>query len=278
MEAGGLFEALTRRTDAVTLTGHHRQVEAWEAHALKEIRDGHTQAAFDAYADHGRLHTGATIEAVREQLVGDYLSARTMHEDPRQVLILARTRAQTATLNHEVRRHLLADGRLSAAALRVRTDDRDIDFRVGDEVIVTRNLHHAHLFNGTRATVTSVSFDGLVLTTATGRPVPLDRVTVGRALDHGYALTIHKAQGLTVERALLWADPGLYREAGYVGLSRAREATHIYAPPTFDPVDDLDCGAPGRSRDRLGAETLRLVSHLERSHQQHLALDHSQSR
>ena len=67
-----------------------------------------------------------------------------------------------------------------------------------NDVIVTRNLHHANLFNGTRATVTSVGFDGLVLTTATGRPVPLDRVTVGRALDHGYALTIYKAQGLTV--------------------------------------------------------------------------------
>jgi conjugative relaxase-like TrwC/TraI family protein len=191
MEAGGLFDALTHRTDAIALTGHHRQVEAWEAGALEHVREGRMQTAFDAYADHGRIHTADTIEAVREQLVDDYLSARAEHDDPRQVLILARTRSQAATLNHEVGRHLLTDGRLSAVALRVRTDDREIDFRVGDEVIVTRDLHHANLFNGTRATVTSVSFDGLVLTTATGRPVPLDRVTVGRALDHGYALTIH---------------------------------------------------------------------------------------
>lgn len=95
-------------------------------------------------------------------------------------------------------------------------------------------------------------------TTATVRPVALDRGLAGRVLDHGYALTIHKAQGLTVERALLWADPGLYREAAYVGLARAREATHVYVPPTFDPIDDRDCGAPGRSQDRSGAVTLRL--------------------
>jgi conjugative relaxase-like TrwC/TraI family protein len=278
MEAGGLFEALTRGPDAITLTGHHRQVEAWEAGALEDVRNGRSQAAFDAYADHGRLHTADTIDAVRKQIVNDYLGARAEHDDPRQVLILARTRSQAATLNHEVRRLLLADGRLSAAALRVHADDRDIDFRVGDEVIVTRNLHHANLFNGTRATVTSVDFDGLVLTTATGRPVPLDRGTVGRALDHGYALTIHKAQGLTVERALLWADPGLYREAGYVGLSRARQATHLYVPPAFDPADDLDCGAAPRSADRSGARDLGLTSDLERSHQQHLALSLSPSR
>lgn len=278
MEAGGLFEALTRRADAIILSGHHRQVEAWEAGALEDIRDGQTQTAFDAYADHGRLHTADTIEAVRAQLVEDYLSARAEQDDPRQVLILARTRAQTATLNQAVRRHLLADGRLSDAALRLRTEDGDTDFRVGDEVIVTRNLHREHLFNGTRATVTSVGLDGLVLTKATGRPVALDRLTAGRVLDHGYALTIHKAQGVTVQRAVLWADPGLYREAGYVGLSRAREATHVYVPPAFDPVDDLDCGAPSRSQDRSSARTLSLVSDLERSHQQHLALDHSPSR
>lgn len=200
----------------------------------ESVREGRMQTAFDAYADHGRIHTADTIEAVREQLVADYLSARAEHDDPRQVLILARTRSQAATLNPEVRRHLLADGRLSAAALHVRTDDRDIDFRVGDDVIVTRNLHQTNLFNGTRATVTGVGFDGLVLTTATGRPVPLDRCSVGRALDHGYALTIHKAQGLTVERALLWASPGLYREAGTsVCRARGRQRTSTCHQPSI---------------------------------------------
>lgn len=246
MEAGGLFEALTRLPNAIILTGHHRQVDAWEAVALEAFRDGHSQTAFDAYADHGRLHTADTIDTVRERLVHDYLAARVERDDPRQVLILARTRAHASTLNHAVRSGLLADGRLSQAALHVHAEDGDIDFRVGDEVIGTRNLHSAHLFNGTRATVTNVGLDGLVLTTPTGGPVALDRHMAGRVLDHGYALTIHKAQGITVERALLWADPGLYRQAAYVGLSRAREATHVYVPPTFDPVDDLDCGASSR--------------------------------
>lgn len=251
-----------------------------EADALKDVRDGRTQAAFDAYADHGRLHTADAIETIRERLVEDYLSARAEHDDRRQVLILTRTRtrAQAATLNRAVRQHLLAEGRLSEMSLRVRADDGDVDFRVGDEVIVTRNLHEANLFNGTRATVTTVGLDGLVLTTSNGRPISLDLFTAGHFLDHGYALTIHKAQGVTVEHALLWADPGLYREAGYVGLSRAREATHVYTPPAFDPVHDLDCGAPSRSQERTGAGNLRLASGLEHSHQQHLALDHAPSR
>ena len=234
--------------------------------------------AFDAYADHGRLHTADTVETVREQLVEDYLSTRAELDDPRQVLILARTRAQATTLNHAVRRHLLADSRPSEAAVPVPTDDGDVHFRVADEVIVMRNLHRAQLFKGTWATVTSVGLDGLVLTTATGRSAALDRLTAGRVLDHGYALTIHKAQDVTVERALLWADPGLNREAGYVGLFRAREATHAYATPAFDPLDDLDCGAPSRFQGSSGRRAFSLVSDLEHSHQQYVALDNAPSR
>jgi len=41
-------------------------------------------------------------------------------------------------------------------------------------------------------------------------------------------MTIHKAQGLTVDHALLYGAEGLTREAGYVGLSRGRRENHIY--------------------------------------------------
>jgi len=37
-------------------------------------------------------------------------------------------------------------------------------------------------------------------------------------LDHGCALTVHQAQGLTCQRAMLLSSDALNREAGYVGL------------------------------------------------------------
>jgi len=36
---------------------------------------------------------------------------------------------------------------------------------------------------------------------------------------HGYASTIHVAQGLTVDHAFVLAGPGLNRESGYTALS-----------------------------------------------------------
>ena len=65
----------------------------------------------------------------------------------------------------------------------------------------------------------------------TRRTYATDRV------DHAYAMTCHKAQGLTVDTALLYGTAALTREAGYVGMSRGRQANHIYAVAVGQPFD-----------------------------------------
>lgn len=44
-------------------------------------------------------------------------------------------------------------------------------------------------------------------------------------LAHGYALTAHKAQGATVDRAFVLGSDQLYREWGYTALSHPRTPT-----------------------------------------------------
>src|SRR4029077_21079789 len=48
-------------------------------------------------------------------------------------------------------------------------------------------------------------------------------------VDHAYAVTIHKAQGVTCDRVLVVGPAGLYREGAYVALSRARHSAQLYA-------------------------------------------------
>ena len=57
--------------------------------------------------------------------------------------------------------------------------------------------------------------------------LPLDYVT--DHLQHGYARTVHKTQGLTCEVALLLGDDTLYAELGYTGLTRGSDENHLYA-------------------------------------------------
>lgn len=47
-------------------------------------------------------------------------------------------------------------------------------------------------------------------------------------IDHGY-VTVHKAQGTTVDRAYVLASGGMDRDLAYVGLTRHREAATLYA-------------------------------------------------
>jgi ATP-dependent exoDNAse (exonuclease V) alpha subunit len=103
--------------------------------------------------------------------------------------------------------------------------------RNGDVVIVGRNDHRLGLCNGTRAmvTATNVEAQALTLQTEDHREVTVTAVWAARHdLRHAYAMTLHKAQGLTVDHALLYGSAALTREAGYVGLSRGRRENHIY--------------------------------------------------
>jgi ATP-dependent exoDNAse (exonuclease V) alpha subunit len=119
---------------------------------------------------------------------------------------------------------------------------------------VTDNDHRRGLLNGTRGQVTAVDprRQTLTLAPAEQRQVTVPAGWAAAHLDHGYALTCHKAQGATVETALLYGAGALTREAGYVALSRGRAANHLYVP------DDPDDGRTSlveddRHLDRLAA-------------------------
>lgn len=97
-----------------------------------------------------------------------------------------------------------------------------------------------------------------------------DYLRSGR-LAHGYALTAHKAQGVTVDVALLWGTHALTRETGYVALSRGRQANYLYS--TWDllrrdagltDTADLDHPPPARAPDLSARRTLARAGLAER--------------
>ena len=51
------------------------------------------------------------------------------------------------------------------------------------------------------------------------------------ALEHAYAVTTYSAQGTTVDRAYVMADPSMDKQELYVAASRSREETYLYATP-----------------------------------------------
>lgn len=259
LEAGGLFAALAQQPTALHLTGHHRQREAWEQQALAALRAGRTDEAFDALDRHGRVHADPDRSQLLSRLVTDYSQARQGARDPWDIVVLASRRSDVQHLNALIRDRLRADGRLGPDRITVNTDDGSVGYAVGDQVLVTRNDHERGLLNGTTAVVTAADSRGLNLAIRDGRNVHVDRNWLsGAQVDHGYAMTLHKAQGRTVHTALLLADTGLTAEAGYVGLSRGTHANQLYLDASIRPRDEQTCQpAPAWTRPALDQRRAR---------------------
>ncbi len=126
----------------------------------------------------------------------------------------------------------------------------DRTFAVGDRVVGRRNDRALGILNGQRGTVRGMdpARRTIEVDLDDGKRVALSRdyLCAGH-LDHGYAITAHRAQGATVDRAFVLGSDGLYREWGYTALSRHRDEARFYVtrgdlevdrelPPEADPV------------------------------------------
>ena len=264
--AGGAFRGLTTRLDTQRLTENHRQREAWEKAALKELRDGDLDKALAAYQEHGRVVMAATAPDVRQQIVADWWAATLAGEHAQ--MIAARW-TDVDQLNAIARARMTIDHRLTGPELTTAAEERT--FQAGDRVLALRNDKRRDLTNGSVGTVTAVDADARTLTVQldTGPRCEVSaKYLDGGHLAHGYATTAHKAQGLTCDRALLLGNDALYRELGYVGLSRGRLGNHLYVVGR-----DRD-ETPEHTSPRLQPDPLEVVTDaLRRSRAQHLAID-----
>ena len=232
IDAGGLFRALTTRLPAVELTDNRRQQLRWEQAALDELRYGNPDSALAAYRTHDRIHTGDTPEELRDRLVDDWWA--TAKDDLPGSLMIALRRTDVDDLNHCARTTMLASGRLTGPAL---VTTGGLELQAGDRIVCLRNNRRLGVVNGTRATVTRIDLGARTVEMVDDRGVrrrlPAGYLDAGH-LTHGYAITGHKAQGLTCEHTYTLGSETLYREWGYVAMSRGRTTNRLYHGPTRD--------------------------------------------
>ena len=124
-------------------------------------------------------------------------------------------------------------------------------FASGDRVMFLKNDRGLGIKNGSLGVVETVSRQQMTVRINTGRSVAFDLKDYAH-LDHGYAATIHKAQGVTVDRVHVLATPGLDRHAAYVALSRHRDSVQLH----YGRDDFVDSGKLARVLSRERAKDL----------------------
>ena len=234
IDAGGMFAQLSRSYRRGELADNHRQIEPWERDALTALRNGELLPAWKAYRDHGRLHRHVDHDSLRARIAEQYLQSLGEGASPLDVVALTGTRRDADELNAQIREHLQQEGRLGAD----QTVGQGV-LAVGELVLVTRNDNPRGLLNGSRGIVTAITARHVQLRLDDQRDVTVSAAWAAERLQPAYAMTVHKAQGLTVDVALVDTTALPDRNAGYVSFSRARQRTEIHHTGTADLFRNL---------------------------------------
>jgi len=225
IEAGAAFRSLAERHGSVEITQVRRQREDWQRDATRHLATGRTAEAIAAYDERGRVHVADTRERARSELIERWDRDRAASPAATRI-ILTHTNEEVGALNIAARDRLRSSGALGDdVAIQVERGERTL--ARGDRVMFLRNERSLGVKNGTLGQVQSVTTTRMAVLLDDGRTVAFDLKDYA-AIEHGYAATVHKAQGMTVDRVHVLATPGLDRHAAYVALSRHRESVDMH--------------------------------------------------
>jgi conjugative relaxase-like TrwC/TraI family protein len=215
------------------------QAREWETRASLALAHGDADASFDAYDQRGRLHSGSA-EAMAEAAYRGYLADI---EDGLSSVLVAPDNATAAMLSARVRA-----ARIEAGTVRTGREAQLADGNtaaIGDVVATRRNDRRirtrggrGYVRNGDTWTVQRVGQDGslLVRDRISGALAQLPAEYVAAWATLGYAVTQHRAQGLTLDTAHALIRTGMTRNGLYPSMTRGRYANHAYIELT-EPVD-----------------------------------------
>lgn len=230
---GGAFSALADRFGKTELQDILRQKDPAYRQAVIDLAEGNAHKALDYFDKAGMLHFERTRDLASRTLVQDW-KKNELHRDLDESLIFTGTKQEAKHINM-----LCQDARRDAGQLgRVASIRHNSErFYINDRVMFTAPARKLGVVNGQMGVVEGINPFTHSIIVRLGHDwsvtVPLFKY---RGVALGYAVTTHKGQGSTVERAYVLAGGTMqHKEIAYVQASRARERTDLY----FTGVDDV---------------------------------------
>lgn len=230
VDAGGFLGWMENQHHSSNLTSVWRFKNDWEKEASLKLRAGETNV-LDTYAEHERI-----------TITDDVLDAsyKAWLEDTRQgkkSVLIAGKNEQVLELNQRAQKDRIASGDVNGdgPAVILRTGHA----YAGDTILARKNARKIldsegdFIKNGTRLTLTHVTESHLnAVREDTGARVAIPLSYAKDSMELGYACTIHRSQGLTVDTAHVGVDESYDREQLYVAMTRGKESNQVYVSDT----------------------------------------------
>ncbi|MFI6278048.1 MobF family relaxase [Streptomyces sp. NPDC050988] len=258
VEAGGALRLIARAGGAIELDQLHRFRVPGEADASLILRDGEEmRAVFDWYRDKGRIVAG-TYESMCDMVFNAW--AKDLDKGLTSLMTAADTATVTALNLRAQAWHIEAGTVDTSQAAALRAGQRA---HVGDVIVTRLNRRRMtvrggrdFVKNGDTWRVQKILPDGDVVVRHTqhrGR-IRLPAHYMAAQCELGYASTIHRSQGMTVDTSHALASARSNREGVYVQLTRGARTNRLYVGlEDGDRLDDVLASIAARRRAQLSA-------------------------
>lgn len=265
--AGGALRLISEEAGAVELTQIHRFHTPGEANASLQIRDG-DHRGLDFYITHHRTQ-GGSAAAMAEEMFANW---QTDSDHGLSTVMIAATNDLVTSLSARARLHRVARGEVEGDGVTLHDETRA---GVGDVIVTRLNNRHLHTHhddghtdwgrgwvrNGDLWRVTARTTEGALQARhlETGATVVLPADYVAAHVELGYAATIHRVQGMTVDTSHAMVGVGMTRNELYTAITRGAHSNRVYVE--VEDVLDLD---PHRQPDTERAVLNALKGVLDR--------------
>jgi hypothetical protein len=257
IEAGAAFRNVLERNASAAITEVRRQKTGWQRDATMALSQGNTADALHAYDKHRCIYRSKSRTCAKEHLVSDVMQAHKRAPDKSR-LVLAYSRKDVTDLNELIKAKMVQAGNVSSSnsIIAVTVQNGDVErtqkqgFAMGDRIMFRKNDSTMGVMNGTFGTLTQIEDGHFSVVLDSSRTISFSPAEYNH-LQLGYAATIHKSQGMTVDESYVLATPHFDRHTTYVAMSRHKENVKLYASTRDFKNQNSLCRALGKKGETL---------------------------
>jgi len=231
---GEIFRGIASLTGYIELENIKRQQDAGDRQASFNLAKGHIDKALQHYNDKGAVFIDETQTGAIDHLINDWQRDITQ-ETLKDSILLSFTRATVAELNDKARAVLKDKQLLDKDEFIYKGYEQKLTISAGERLLFRQNDATLGVRNGDIGTVKAVSKTQFKVQLDSGETRGIPRTY--QAIDYGYALTVHKSQGMTAEHARVLIDSKYWdRNLSYVAMTRHKQSLKIYGDKINHPT------------------------------------------
>lgn len=222
ISAGGASRAIFDNTSSYTLSENRRQLDHLDKQATLDFSTGKAEKAIRHYHDKGAVIYHDTKEDLYSKITSQYVS----HKDNEKTsVVLATTNSIVEQINLNIQQELKSRGQLGDKHININGKD----FYEKDRFMFLGNSRELNIKNSNVGTIERIKGNELqiLLDGKEGRRINFNTKNY-KSFDLGYSLTVHRAQGVSVDKVEYYLDQNTNKNLSLVGCTRHKEDLTVH--------------------------------------------------